>query len=236
MIVQIRTSKYLLLFVLVSILVAAEEQSPDLCTSDGCLPDSLDCVISGCNPGWECNSGTGNCFEIECTSNWQCSNWQPCTLVRMQDRICDDLNSCATTKERPDEVQTCIPAEQSSGQYIVSRLNIRSQMNYENFNEKVNEAMGWRLKVYSRDEEINDLQEEINQLLQELNNQTDELDKKQDEINALNEEIETLQQDSLQATQELAILNSTNENLTQQLKTYSCPEQQKSWFSWFFGG
>jgi hypothetical protein len=43
-----------------------------------------------------------------CEENWSCSSWSECYPNGTQYRICKDLSSCGTTKNKPEEVRSCI--------------------------------------------------------------------------------------------------------------------------------
>ncbi len=55
-----------------------------------------------------------NCYDqciASCTSNWQCSDWNPstCPSSRQQTRTCTDGNNCGVNTGKPAETQSCIP-------------------------------------------------------------------------------------------------------------------------------
>ena len=47
----------------------------------------------------------------ECYENWNCSNWSACSN-NQQTRICTDLSSCGTVKDKPAENQSCASPNQ----------------------------------------------------------------------------------------------------------------------------
>ena len=51
---------------------------------------------------------TAGCI-LSCIPDWQCSDWTPCTPAGTQARVCNDLNSCGSLENQPQEVQSCTP-------------------------------------------------------------------------------------------------------------------------------
>ncbi len=43
----------------------------------------------------------------ECEENWNCTEWQECTINGTQSRTCTDLNSCGTNSTKPPESREC---------------------------------------------------------------------------------------------------------------------------------
>jgi len=48
-------------------------------------------------------------FTKSCTEDWNCTSWNPeeCPSIETQTRTCTDNNECGTTKNKPEEIQTC---------------------------------------------------------------------------------------------------------------------------------
>lgn len=82
--------------------------------------------ISGC-----VQTPTGSFLQAEritCTPSWQCSEWSSCSLKNgkwIQTRICNDLNNCNTTLNKPSESLDC----ESSLSYDVEIGKTFSQCN-----------------------------------------------------------------------------------------------------------
>ncbi|MBD3361534.1 hypothetical protein GF358_01950 [Candidatus Woesearchaeota archaeon] len=48
--------------------------------------------------------------KINCTENWHCTSWTPCSPKGIQHRACNDWNKCGTNIYRPIESRACTPA------------------------------------------------------------------------------------------------------------------------------
>ena len=83
----------------------------------GCTPDceGKECGDDGC--GGSCGScdigefcDNGVCI-LNCTEDWNCSNWGVC-INGSQSRTCNDLNNCGTEINKPDETQSCVVCDE----------------------------------------------------------------------------------------------------------------------------
>jgi hypothetical protein len=51
---------------------------------------------------------SGQALPPPCQENWRCSEWSICPVYEIQTRVCEDLNKCGTTKDKPEERRKCI--------------------------------------------------------------------------------------------------------------------------------
>lgn len=85
------------------------------CEEDGTLGyDYYDCE-GVCEDGSCVEGGTvvnktkpaaGAATNETCMEKWECAEWENCTDSE-QVRICEDLNNCGTTAEKPEETRAC---------------------------------------------------------------------------------------------------------------------------------
>ncbi|MDZ4256372.1 MAG: penicillin acylase family protein, partial [archaeon] len=64
------------------------------------------CGDSVCDATETCSTCESDCGVCECTENWFCTDWGPCTNGT-QTRSCTDLNACGTQVDQPLLSQTC---------------------------------------------------------------------------------------------------------------------------------
>jgi subtilisin family serine protease len=60
------------------------------------------------SPQGPTGGGGAPLVSAACEENWSCSSWSECYPNGTQYRICKDLSSCGTTKNKPEEVRSCI--------------------------------------------------------------------------------------------------------------------------------
>jgi len=51
--------------------------------------------------------GGGGSSSYKCVEKWSCGNWTACTPLGFEQRTCDDLNNCGTTRYKPIDSQEC---------------------------------------------------------------------------------------------------------------------------------
>ncbi len=49
-----------------------------------------------------------------CIENWDCSNWSECNENNSKSRICNDLNECGTSINKPEETENCTYSSESN--------------------------------------------------------------------------------------------------------------------------
>ncbi len=98
------------------------ECSSGHCVHNICRASSTYCGDGFCDSGEDCSSCSADCgicyspppgggggggfVPPTCKENWTCSEWSEC-IAGTQTRICTDQNKCGTTKNKPDESQSC---------------------------------------------------------------------------------------------------------------------------------
>lgn len=65
-------------------------------------------------------------FTKSCTENWECTEWNSCTLESTQSRTCTDLNECSNSKI---EVQNCTYINYSTSYQIVNTEIVNIKQN-----------------------------------------------------------------------------------------------------------
>jgi len=67
-------------------------------------------IITGCGQTTESsitNPAPPQKDRLECTPNWECSEWSGCSTFGAQTRTCTDKNTCGISTDKPSESQSC---------------------------------------------------------------------------------------------------------------------------------
>lgn len=80
--------------------------------SDPCL----DRVLTNCQSGYQCSSGT-----CGCTPNWTCGSWTSC-VNNNQTRTCTDSNNCSVNTNKPATSQYCCVSDCTQGYHTCNSL------------------------------------------------------------------------------------------------------------------
>jgi len=78
--------------------------------SDGEYYDSHEwrvIVLDRIPPTQEGRGGMGIVGKPVCLENWRCTTWSECSREGIEMRVCVDVSSCNTTKEKPSETRNC---------------------------------------------------------------------------------------------------------------------------------
>jgi hypothetical protein len=65
------------------------------------------CTISTGGSGGGGGGGGGGSLPPPCTEEWFCDNWGSCQPDGFRRRTCNDASNCGTSKEKPQELETC---------------------------------------------------------------------------------------------------------------------------------
>lgn len=71
--------------------------------------------------------------DSTCTPDWNCtdwSEWSDCDMTQSRTRYCSDLNSCGTTVDKPDEIESkdCIAERKTYIAYKASHISIDANL------------------------------------------------------------------------------------------------------------
>jgi len=72
-----------------------------------------------------------------CTPDWECTQWNECSIEGLQTRACTDKNECNTYKNKPNEARKCTPAVETI-KSNAQKISYDSLMRYnENFVDEI---------------------------------------------------------------------------------------------------